>query len=161
MKHVLLVLLIILSACVSRDHLTDEAKLVSVKQIVDGDTFWAEYESKERVKVRLIGIDAPETRPSQYKEIGYFGEEAKTHLRSLIADKEIFLQFDIDTFDQYGRTLAYVYLEDGRFVNAEMIAGGYAKVVTFPPNVKHVDFFIKLQRKARKEGVGVWDGQGQ
>ncbi len=42
-------------------------------------------------------------------------------------------------------------------VNAEMIAGGYAKVVTFPPNVKHTDFLTKMQRKAREEGVGIWE----
>jgi len=61
-------------------------------------------------------------------------------------------------FDQYRRTLAYVILDDGNFVNAELIKGGYAVVLTIPPNVRHTDEFLRLQRKARRQDKGLWGG---
>ena len=128
-----------------------------VTKVVDGDTFWGERNDGTRVKVRMIGIDAPETRRSEFKEIGYYGEEAKAFLTERIDNQEVYLRFDVDSLDQYGRTLAYVYLEDETFVNAEMIENGYAKMVTFPPNVEHVKLFERLQREAREKSVGLWE----
>ncbi len=58
--------------------------------------------------------------------------------------------------DKYGRTLAYVYLEDGTFVNASLVEHGYAMVMTFPPNVKHEALFLRLQREAREQKRGLW-----
>jgi micrococcal nuclease len=52
--------------------------------------------------------------------------------------------------------LAYVYLEDGTFVNAELVKNGYAKVATYPPNVKYVDLFQRLQQEAQAAGRGLW-----
>ncbi len=127
-----------------------------VSRVVDGDTFWGEYDDGTRVKVRMIGIDAPETRRSEFKEIGYYGEEAKAYLTDRIHEEEVILRFDVDSLDQYGRTLAYVYLADESFVNAEMIEKGFAKVVTFPPNVEHTELFARLQQKARRAGAGLW-----
>ena len=56
--------------------------------------------------------------------------------------------------DRYDRTLAYVYLEDGTFVNAWLLENGYAAVMTIPPNVKHEGLFRKLQREAREAKRG-------
>ncbi len=58
--------------------------------------------------------------------------------------------------DKYGRLLAYVYQEDGTFVNAWLVENGYAMVMTVPPNVKHQDLFLKLQREAREARRGLW-----
>lgn len=58
--------------------------------------------------------------------------------------------------DKYGRLLAYVYLEDGPFVNAWLVQHGYAQVMTVPPNVKHQELFLKLQREAREARKGLW-----
>ncbi len=57
---------------------------------------------------------------------------------------------------QNGRTLAYVYLKDGTFVNAWLVEHGYAQVMTVPPNVKHQELFLKLQREAKEAGRGLW-----
>jgi micrococcal nuclease len=73
--------------------------------------------------------------------------------------KLVRLEYDIDRFDQYKRTLAYVYLEDGTFVNADLVKNGYAMVMTVPPNVKYADEFVKLQREAREKGRGLWNEQ--
>jgi len=58
--------------------------------------------------------------------------------------------------DKYGRLLAYVYLEDGTFVDAWLVEHGFAQIMTVPPNVKYQDLFLKLQRDARGLGGGRW-----
>ena len=74
----------------------------------------------------------------------------------MLKGKSVKLEYDIDKFDRYGRTLAYVYLEDGTFVNAELVKNGYAMVMTIPPNVKFADLFVKLQQEARENNKGQW-----
>jgi micrococcal nuclease len=59
-------------------------------------------------------------------------------------------------FDRYKRTLAYVYLEDGTFLNAHLLKEGYAAVMTVPPNVKRAELFVNLQKMARKKKKGLW-----
>ena len=58
--------------------------------------------------------------------------------------------------DQYGRLLRYVYLEDGTFINGELIANGMARLVTFPPDVAQTDHLRDLQEQARESGAGMW-----
>jgi micrococcal nuclease len=139
-------------------HGRDNGPFMTVTRVVDGDTFWADNGSPDGLKVRLIGLDAPETRRSARKEIGYFGRESKDYLSKLLTGKKVRLAYDVAKYDQYHRTLAYVFLEDGTFVNAELIKGGYAVVLTIPPNVKYADEFLKLQRKARRQDRGLWGG---
>ena len=132
------------------------AKYLNVTKVVDGDTFWANNGSNKGVKVRLIGVDAPESRKVFKKEVGYYGKEAKEYLKQMITGKKVRLVSDVDSLDQYGRTLSYVYLEDGTFVNAELIKNGYAMIMTVPPNVKYSEIFLKLQREARESNRGLW-----
>ena len=130
----------------------------SVVKVVDGDTFWVDDGSEDGLKVRLIGVDAPETRKSSRKDVGYYGKESKQYLEQMIAGKEVRLEYDVDTKDRYGRTLAYVYLHDGTFVNAELLRNGFAMVLTVPPNVRFADEFLDLQSEAREENRGLWRG---
>lgn len=127
-----------------------------VKKIVDGDTFWADDGTPKGIKVRLIGIDAPESRKSFKKEVGVYGKESKAYLTKLLKGKKVKLVYDIDPLDQFGRTLAYAYLEDGTFVNADLIKNGYAIILTVPPNIKFADHFYRLQQKARESKKGLW-----
>jgi micrococcal nuclease len=76
----------------------------------------------------------------------------------LIGTSQVQLEFDVDSLDRYGRTLAYVFLPDGTFINKKMVEDGYAQVATYPPNVKYVDQFIKAERRARKKNKGLWAG---
>ena len=108
------------------------------------------------MKVRLIGVDAPESKNVFRKKIGYYGKEAKAYLTKILSGKNIKLVCDVDSLDQYGRTLAYVYLEDGTFVNADLMRNGYAMLMTIPPNVKFADEFLKLQQEARENNRGLW-----
>jgi micrococcal nuclease len=129
---------------------------VVVTKVVDGDTFWGKGDDGNALKIRLIGIDAPEVKASRNKAVGYYGRESAGYLQGLIMGKRVQLVFDVGRTDQYRRTLAYVYLENGTFVNATLIKNGYASVVTYPPNVKHADYFIELQQKARSRKKGMW-----
>jgi micrococcal nuclease len=130
---------------------------MAVTRIVDGDTFWADDGSLRGIKIRLIGVDAPETRNSGSKEIGYFGEQSKEFLIKLLTGKKVRLEYDLGKKDQYSRTLAYVYLPNGTFVNAELVKMGYAVVMTVPPNVQYADRFIKLEQEARSNNRGLWN----
>ena len=128
----------------------------TVTRVVDGDTFWIDNGSTGGEKIRLIGIDAPESRKTGTKEIGYFGAEAKAYLKTMLEGQKVRLEFDVDRKDKYKRTLAYAYLRNGVFINENMIAEGYAFVLTIPPNVKFSDHFIAKQKKARSQKKGLW-----
>jgi micrococcal nuclease len=135
-----------------------------VRRVVDGDTLL--LESGERV--RLIGIDTPEVHESNklYRDARKSGEDAASiqamgrraaaFTRQLVEGKRVRLEFDVEKHDRYKRLLAYVYLPDGTFVNAEIIRQGYASVMTYPPNVKYADEFLKLFREAREANKGLW-----
>jgi micrococcal nuclease len=156
--RILLIFLLILnySLPLSAGDKKHDKEYYRVKRVVDGDTFWIDDGSEKGVKVRLIGVDAPESRNTGTREIAYFGKEASDYLTKLIGGKKVRLEYDVGRFDKYGRTLAYVYLEDGTFINAKLVRDGYANVMTIPPNVKYADTFLKMERKARNQKKGMW-----
>lgn len=140
-----------------------------VTKVYDGDTFECKLENGERVKVRLIGIDTPESKRNKkayrdaqrsgksVEEIVRLGQKAAEYTERLIPPGTVvYLETDVQVHDKYGRLLAYVYLPDGRMLNEVLVEEGYATVYTFPPNVKYAQRFVELQRKAVKEGKGLW-----
>ncbi len=129
-----------------------------VSRVVDGDTFWVDDGSVKGMKVRLIGINAPEPRNNGTRPKAFFGTESTIYLQRLLKDKKVRLEYDISRHDRYGRTLAYAYLEDGTFINAHLVRNGYATVMTVPPNVKHQQTFTELAAKARRQNKGLWKG---
>jgi micrococcal nuclease len=129
-----------------------------VRGVSDGDTFWIYNQSQKKEKIRLIGVDAPESRNTFKKKKGYYGNEAKKYLTKLVKGQRVKLSYDVDKKDRYGRTLAYVYLMDGTFVNAHLVKNGYAMTMTIPPNVKFAELFVELQREARENNRGLWSG---
>jgi len=131
------------------------ALAVQVVQVVDGDTIEVCCIGGKREKVRYIGIDTPETKHPT-KGVEAYGKEASEANRKLVAGRSVRLEFDVQQRDKYGRLLAYVYLEDGTFVNARLVEQGYAQVMTVPPNVKHQELFLRLQREAREARRGLW-----
>lgn len=130
----------------------------TVQRVVDGDTLVVEGGPR----VRLIGVDTPETKDPR-RGVQCYGKEAANHTGRLIGPgTKVRLVSDVERSDRYGRALAYVYrVADGLFVNAALIRDGYAQVATFPPNVAHVDEFVALQREARKESRGLWSACAQ
>lgn len=128
----------------------------AVTRVVDGDTFWVDDGTEKGLKIRLIGVDAPEPRNTGTRSRGYFGTESTGYLKQMLTGKRVRLEFDVSRFDRYGRTLAYAYLDNGTFINAELVKNGYATVMTIPPNVKYADTFTELASKARKQKKGLW-----
>jgi micrococcal nuclease len=128
----------------------------AVLEVVDGDTFWIDDGSEKGVKIRLIGIDAPETRNSGKKSAHPYGKTSKDFLQSLIGAGKVRLEYDVRRRDQYKRLLVYAFLPNGRHVNAEMVRQGQAQIMTVPPNVKYSDYFYSLQVEARGAGRGLW-----
>lgn len=128
-----------------------------MEDVVDGDTIVV----TGGTRVRLIGVDTPETKDPR-KPVQCFGVEASSHTASLLSPgTSVRLLYDVEVFDRYGRTLAYVYREDdGLFVNAALVAEGFALVASFPPNVAHVEELTALARTAREEGRGLWSACG-
>jgi len=123
---------------------TGPIKLATVTYIFDGDTI--EVNGEERV--RYLGMNTPESgRP-------YFSE-ATNENKKLVEGKEVKLEFDVQTKDQYGRTLAYVWLGD-TMVNLELVRRGFANTYTLPPNVKYKDLFLEAEREARDNCRGLW-----
>jgi len=149
-------LLLGISSCAPADQ-RQGGQLVAVTRVVDGDTFVAMDAGGNEIRVRLIGIDAPESRRSRNQEVEVFGRESKQYLTRLIEYQNVELRFDVNPRDRFNRVLAYVYLMDGTFVNARMVEGGYAQVATFPPNVRHNQTFLRLQRQARNANRGLWN----
>jgi len=127
----------------------------TVTYIVDGDTFYGERNGQNRTKFRLIGIDTPESKHPN-KPVEPYSKEASERLAQLIDNKDVLLEYDVQTNDRYGRSLVYVYNVDGIFVNKELVEEGLAQVYTFPPNVKYVEVFHDAQRRARDGKKGMW-----
>jgi micrococcal nuclease len=68
---------------------------------------------------------------------------------------------DVEARDRYGRLLAYVYrVDDGLFVNEELVADGWAVPYRYPPNVRFADHFSALGHQAREQGLGLWGACG-
>lgn len=122
-------------------------------RVIDGDTIVVTIGGQEE-KVRLIGVDTPETVHPR-KPVEYFGKEASEFTRRMVEGKGIRLEYDWQTRDKYGRLLAYVYIEDGTFLNAEIIKQGYGFAYTRYP-FKHLDDFRQYEREAREHNMGLW-----
>jgi micrococcal nuclease len=137
-----------------------------VTRVVDGDTI--EVRITGRVDgpgagdtrtggsydVRLIGIDTPESvKPNSPVEC--FGREASAAAKALLQGSDVKLVKDVEETDRYDRLLRYVYLGQ-ELANARLVVNGYAAAYTYPPNVRHSELFVQLQRDAREHNRGLW-----
>lgn len=124
-----------------------------VERVVDGDTIIVRGVGR----VRLIGVDTPETVDPR-RPVELFGKEASAFTKRLLEGRRVRLEYDQQRTDRYGRTLAYVYLPDGTFANAEIIRRGYGHAYTrFPFRLR--DRFRRIEREARSAGVGLWGAE--
>ncbi|MEW5899319.1 MAG: thermonuclease family protein [Bacillota bacterium] len=134
----------------------------SVTKVIDGDTVWVRLKDGREEKVRLIGVDTPEST----REVEPYGKEAAAYTKKRLEKKTVYLELDVGERDKYDRLLAYVWLsrpkDDGaeevraKMFNAELLLNGYAQVLTVPPNVKYAELFTGFQREAREKKKGLW-----
>jgi micrococcal nuclease len=121
--------------------------MVKVRRVIDGDTL----ELSTGEDVRLIGVDTPETKHPK-KPVERFGREAAAFMKRLVEGQEVRLESDQQRKDKYGRTLAYVYLADGTFLNAEIVRQGYGFAYTRFP-FTYLEEFRQWEREAKR---GLW-----
>lgn len=138
---------------------------VKVTNVVDGDTAHVLMPDGSEEKLRFIGVNSPEIdHPT--KGLEPYGPEAETFTRSQLEGNNIWLEFDVGERDQYGRMLAYLWLEipeelsdreiRAKMFNARLLLEGYAVQVIFEPNLKYVQLFSDYEAEAQKAGKGLW-----
>jgi len=130
----------------SDDSVYEQALVTSV---IDGDT----VELADGRRVRYLGIDTPESGE-------YYAEEATARNKELVEGKTVELQRGDRDQDEYGRLLRYVYV-DGVFVNAELIAQGYAKAYIFDPDDRYSQILVQLEQYAKMREQGLWATESQ
>ncbi|WP_026954994.1 thermonuclease family protein [Algoriphagus vanfongensis] len=141
-KYILLFLLILLFTSLFAQERHGPYK---IHKFVDGDTFWVKMENGKAEKIRLIGVDTPEVKWEGLTDEQPGGKEASEYVKNLLKGKKVLLEYDVQKYDRYGRTLAYVYLEDSTFLNAHLLEMGLARMATYPPNVRYVEVFREMQ----------------
>jgi micrococcal nuclease len=138
----------------------------SVQRVVDGDTLIVRITDRvdgpgageakigEAYRIRMIGIDTPESVDPR-RPVECYGREAAHAAQSLLEGREVLLIKDVEESDSFDRLLRYVYL-GAEMANARLVVNGYANAYTFPPNVRHAELMVRLQREARIDGRGLW-----
>ena len=122
-----------------------------VKWVVDGDTVVL----VDGQKVRYIGINAPELAHEDH-DAEPFAEVSKRFNALLVNRRKVRLEYDRERFDRYRRLLAYVFLENATFVNAEILSNGYAYLLKKRPNLKYDKILLQSQRSAMSAKKGIW-----
>lgn len=133
--------------------LTPLQKLYKVVEVIDGDTIVLENGEK----VRYIGIDTSELN-TERGDPECFALEAKKANERLVLGKKVKLEKDVSERDKYGRLLRYVYVDD-IFVNEYLVKQGYARAVSFPPDIKYQEKLLQAERQAREKNKGLWNPQ--
>lgn len=141
-------LLLLLQSC---QPATTPQKLeeVRVVRVLSGQTLEVTG-TNGTMRVRLVGIDAPDMRQQPW------GRAAKDQLEAMIGGKAVLLQFDMQDRDQLGRRLAYVW-QNGELLNEKLLAQGYVLAVARDPNHKYDQRFSRAQEWARLMGQGIWN----
>jgi micrococcal nuclease len=127
---------------------------VKVIRVVDGDTVEVRFNNGATAKVRLIGVNTPET-VAPNRPVERYGKEASNYTKQRLTNKTVTLEFDVGIKDKYGRLLAYVWLGKELY-NETLVKEGYARVMTIQPNVKYQKRFITAERAARQAKKGLW-----
>jgi micrococcal nuclease len=135
---------------------TDDPSVGTIRAVVDGDTVDVDIHGRSE-RVRLIGVDTPETKKPD-TPVQCFGPEASAYTAQLLpAGSNVRLVRDVVPRDDFGRLLAYVFrLSDGLFVNDALLRNGYARTLTIAPNDTYRAFFAAAGSVARSSGAGLW-----
>ncbi len=140
------------------DGLKYHGKTFTVVKIVDGDTLdLAIGDGKfDNTRVRLLGMDSPETKSPKVPAM-FYGAEATAFAEQLADGKEVTVIIDTvgDVRDMYDRLLAYIRLDDGRVLNEELIVSGCAYADLRFRHSRY-DRYLRLQQKAIQQKAGLW-----
>ena len=148
--------MLLLAGCGGGQAAKSGGRAAQVERVTDGDT----VRLVGLGRVRLIGVDTPEV----FGGAECYGREASAFVKRLLPPgRRVRYRVGVEPRDRYGRLLAYVWLEDGRFLNLLLADEGYALPLTIPPNVDYADRFVAAARRAQERKRGLWlacnDGQ--
>lgn len=132
---------------------TTDVAAQRVRQVIDGDTITVSGVGV----VRLLGVDAPE-KQGPYRGAEPFGDAATRFMKKLMEGRVVRLEYDGPRKDQYNRTLAYVFLEDGTLANEAVIRAGWAEVYRRFDLVRK-PALLAAERDARDARRGMWAGR--
>lgn len=147
----------------------EQLEAVTLVRVVDGDTVVVRRDSGETIKVRLIGIDTPESVNPDTSKNTESGKTASDYVkRELPVNQTYYLEYDEEKEDKYGRTLAYLWYtndiiepENDEYVsvfmlNAVLLKKGYATTMRIEPNVKYADMFERIKNNAKESKAELW-----
>jgi len=142
---------------VPKPEQSENYQYFKVVKVVDGDTIDIDYNGKVE-RLRLIGIDTPETKDPR-KPVQCFGIEASNKATQLLLNKSVRIETDSSQGerDKYNRLLAYVFLQDNTFYNRYMIQNGYAHEYTYNLPYKYQSDFKSSEKYARENNLGLWN----
>lgn len=127
---------------------------LTVKRVVDGDTLVLEKEGTE-YKVRLIGVNTPESVHLDKTKNTEFGKVASEFTKKRLENKTVDIEFDAGPTDRYGRLLVYLFV-DGVSYNEVLLEEGMAEVMIYSPNVKNAELYKSIEKVAKDKKVGLW-----
>ena len=134
-------------------------EIYTCTRVIDGDTIECE-DAESSLTVRLIGVNTPESvAPEESGKTNTVeGEIASDYTKNLLEGKMVFLEFDKEQTDEYGRTLAYVYLDafGEDFVNEMLLEDGMAECMEIEPNTRYAALFENAEAQAKQNGTGFW-----
>lgn len=133
-----------------------DARAATVTRVVDGDTLVARLATGPPVRVRLIGVDTPETvKPGA--AVGCFGEVASTYAKRLLRGAVVRVAYEPGgRTDRYGRQLWDVWLPGGQLVAGLLVADGLGRAYPYQPQVRFAPLLERLQAQARAARRGLW-----
>lgn len=144
---------------------------VTVTKHVDGDTVHVTDANGQVLKIRMIGVDTPETVHPK-KPVEFYGKEASDYTKGQLLNKTVYLEKDVSDTDRYGRALRYVWLSPPNdpnniteneirtnMFNALLVINGFANTSTYPPDVKYQSYFTKYEAEARNAGASLWSDE--
>lgn len=149
-----LTILLVIAAC--GEPRNSAVDIATVIEVIDGDTVDLSI-AGHRQRVRLIGVDTPETKHPN-KPVECFGHEASAFAESLLVPgTKVRLERDAEARDTYGRLLMYLFRSsDNLFINLELVRQGFAHVLTIEPNIAYLEKFVAAARDAQSNNQGLW-----
>ena len=179
MKYLLIVLCIASLACSDKESFdnsslpaplqtesTEKSSVVKITKVIDGDTMDVRFRDGSTDRVRLLGVDTPETnaknKPNEYEDITdlkcltIWGDKSDDYAKKVLDGKEVNLVFDDEAGKRgyYGRLLAYIEI-DGYDFNESLISRGYARVYEEGTSSREKRY-LSMQNKVILQGIGLW-----
>ena len=145
----------------------------TVVNIVDGDTVDIKYEgegSADNTRIRLILINTPESKGEYENNAQPYANEAADFTEMLLLNNDVWVEYDVERTDRYGRTLAYLWLAEADYeykgvkyhekevmINDLLLKFGLAHVAVYKPNVLYKDRFYAIENEAKQNRIGMWE----